>query len=90
MEIAITRISENGQIVIPAEIRRDAKIGKSTKFLVINRGGNILLKQIRSEALENEMALMEKVMRGEEQIKKGKYSKADSSMKAADIDRLLT
>ncbi len=89
MEVAITKISENGQVVIPAEVRKDAKIKPSTKFLVFNEGGNILLKMIRKEALARDMHLLEMIERSEEQIKAGKFVKADTSMSDEEIDDLL-
>ncbi len=83
MEVSITKMSENGQVVIPAEVRKDAGIKPSTKFLVFNEGGNILLKRISKETL------LKSIQRSEEQIKKGKFVKANTSMKDEDIDNLL-
>ena len=89
MEVAITKISQNGQVVIPSEIRKDAGIKPSTKFIVFNEDGNILLKQIKKESLSNDMRLIDKVLRSEDQINKGKIVKADISMKDEEIDDLL-
>jgi AbrB family looped-hinge helix DNA binding protein len=89
MEVAITKMSQNGQVVIPAEIRRDASIKPSTKFIVFNKGGNILLKQIRKESLMRDIKLIEKIERSEEQIKRGKFVKADTRMSDVEIDDLL-
>lgn len=89
MEVAITKMSQNGQVVIPAEIREDAGIGPSTKFIVFNQDGNILLKQIRKENLAKDMELIERLSRSEEQIRNGKCVKANTKMKAEDIDDLL-
>lgn len=89
MEVAITKISQNGQVVIPAEIRKDAGIKPSTKFIVFNQDGNIMLKQIKQEALMDDMLLLEKIRRSEEQIKKGKFVKADTSMSDKEVDDLL-
>lgn len=89
MEVAITKLSENGQVVIPAEIRRDAGIRPSTKFLVFNEGGNILLKIIRKESLAKDMHLLEMIERSEEHIKAGRFTKADTSMSDEEIDDLL-
>ena len=55
MEVAITKISQNGQVVIPSEVRKDAGVKPSTQFLVFNEDGNILLKQIRKESLKEDM-----------------------------------
>lgn len=89
MEVAITKMSENGQVVIPAEIRKDAGIKPSTKFLVFNEGGNILLKIIQKEVLAKDMHLLEMIERSEKQIKAGKFIKADTSMSDEEIDDLL-
>ena len=90
MEVAITKISENGQVVIPSEIRKDARIKPSTKFIVFNEGGNIMLKQIKKEALKEDMLLIERIIKSEEQIKEGKFVKADTTMSDEEIDDLLT
>lgn len=89
MEVAITKMSENGQVVIPAEVRKDARIKTATKFLVFNENGNILLKMIRKENLSKDIRLLEMIERSEEQIKSGKFTKADTSMPDEEIDDLL-
>jgi AbrB family looped-hinge helix DNA binding protein len=90
MEISITKMSQNGQIVIPSEIRKDAGIGPAEKFIVFNQNGNILLKKIRKETLSKEMELIEKVALSEKQIKKKQYTKVDSRMSSEEIDKALT
>ena len=89
MEVSITKLSGNGQVVIPAEIRKDAGIKPSTKFLVFNEGGNILLKMIKKEILARDIHLIEDIERSEEQISSGKAVKADTSMSDEEIDDLL-
>jgi len=89
MEVSITKLSENGQVVIPIEIRKDARLKPSTKFLVFNKGGNILLKIIRKETLTKDIHLIEAIERTEEQISSGKTVKANTSMNDEEIDDLL-
>jgi|TARA_B100002003_G_scaffold250073_1_gene288166 AbrB family looped-hinge helix DNA binding protein len=89
MEVAITKISQNGQIVIPAEIMKDAGIKPLTKFIVTNRGGNIFLKQVRKDKLDEDITLIENIERSEDEISKGKVVKADTKMSAKEIDNLL-
>jgi AbrB family looped-hinge helix DNA binding protein len=89
MEVAITKMSKKGQVVIPIEVRKDAGIKPSTKFIVFNEGGNIMLKQIKKEALKEDMILIERIQKSEEQIKEGKLVKADTSMSEEEIDDLL-
>jgi len=89
MEVAITKISQNGQVVIPSGVRRDAGIKPSTQFLVFNEDGNILLKQIKKESLRNDLLLIDKIKRSEDEIKNGKFVKADTRMRDGEIDDLL-
>lgn len=89
MEVALTRISQNGQVVIPSEVRKDAGIKPSTQFLVFNEDGNILLKQIKKESLREDMLLLDKIKRSEDQIKNGKFIRADTRMSDREIDDLL-
>ena len=89
MEVSITKMSQNGQIVIPSEIRKDAGIEPLTKFIVFNENGNILLKKIRKESLSKDMELIEKIQRSEEQIKNKDFIKADTKMSDKEIDDLL-
>ena len=90
MEVALTKISQNGQVVIPSEVRKDASIKPSTQFLVFNENGNILLKQINKEALKRDMMLVEKIKSSEDEIKKGNFVTADTKMSDEEIDDLLT
>ena len=90
MEVSMTKISKNGQIVIPAEIRRDAGIEPFTKFLVFNEGGNILLKKIQKEKLARDIELINNIEQSEYQIAKGNFTKVNASMKDEDIDEMLT
>ncbi len=89
MEIAITKMSENGQVVIPAEVREDAGIKPSTKFLVFNQGGDVLLKVINKETLTKDISLLESIEMSEKQIKAGKFVKVNTFMSDEKIDALL-
>lgn len=89
MEISLTKLSPNGQVVIPSEIRKEAGLKPSTKFIVFNEGGNILLKQIRTETLRKDVELLQRIQMTEEQIATGKIVKANTSMSDEEIDDLL-
>jgi len=89
MEVAITKMSPNGQIVIPADIRKDAKIDPSSKFLVFNKGGDIILKRLSKDILEEELKLFESILEGEKDIREGRYIRVDSKMSTKEMDRLL-
>lgn len=80
-------MSDNGQIVIPSEVRKEAKLRPKTKFLVINNGKDILLKQIDEIQIAQE--LLKKIRKSEEEIKKGLSTTVKASMKEEEIDALL-
>jgi len=45
MQIAVTRMSSKGQIVIPAEIREGIDVGD--KFIIIKNEGRFILKRVK-------------------------------------------
>ena len=55
MEVSITTISRNGQIVIPYDIRKALGIEPSEKFLVVSEGDTIMLKRLKKERLKKEL-----------------------------------
>ena len=89
MEVSITKMSRNGQVVIPAEIRRDAGLKSKTKFLVFNEDGNIMLKIINEDMLRGEIDLINRIEKSEREVKEGKAVKADTKMPVKEIDDLL-
>ena len=51
MTVAFSRMSRNGQVVVPADVRRSAGVSAGAKFLVFDRGGSIVLQPIDERAL---------------------------------------
>lgn len=89
MEVAVTKIAQNGQVVIPVEIRKEAKIKPSEKFIVYYNGAEIMLKPIEGKSFLEEMQLLAKIKLAEDEIKAGKVVIADSKMSEKKIDKLL-
>ena len=89
MEVAITKMSANGQVVIPYDIRMKCNVAPATKFIVFNKGGDILLKQIKEEDLEGDLDLIREIGEGEEDVNNGRFVEVDSSMNVEDIYSLL-
>ncbi len=56
MEVELTRISEKGQIVIPASIRKEMGIEKSDQFLVFGEDSTIVLKKVEKSAMSKSLA----------------------------------
>ena len=88
MEVSITKMSQNGQVVIPSEIRKEARLKPQTKFIVLNDGEDILLKKVTEKILED-FRVLKDIEEGEEQIRRGEYVEADTSMTEEEIDKLL-
>jgi len=82
-------MSRNGQIVIPSEIRKEAKLRPSTKFIVFNENGDIYLKKIEKKELLKRFDLMKRIEKSEEEIAKRRSVKADTKMSNEEIDDLL-
>ena len=77
-EIAITKMSSKGQVVIPAEMRTDIKEGE--KIIIIKSGGQIIMKK----ATELDKNLKEDLIfakRTEEALKK--YEKGEFTTSSA-------
>lgn len=55
MEVAVTKISSNGQIVISSEIRKALDISPGDKFLVIGEDNGIVLRSLKKKDLKQEM-----------------------------------
>ncbi|MBU3923974.1 MAG: AbrB/MazE/SpoVT family DNA-binding domain-containing protein [Nanoarchaeota archaeon] len=89
MELAITKMSANGQVVIPSGIREGCRISPATKFLVFSKGRDILLKRIDERNLEEDMDLVLSIERSEEDIKNGKFVSVNSEVNVNEIDLLL-
>jgi AbrB family looped-hinge helix DNA binding protein len=54
MEVSVTTISRNGQIVIPTDIRKALGIEAFEKFLVFGEGDMIIIKRMNKNALKKE------------------------------------
>jgi len=87
--VEITRMSPNGQVVIPADIRRSANLKPLTQFLVLNENGNIILKKIEEKKIIEEMKLSKELNQSEEDIKEGKVIELDSKMSIKEMDKIL-
>jgi AbrB family looped-hinge helix DNA binding protein len=89
MEVAITTMSQNGQIVIPSGIRKEAGLKPSSKFMIINEGKDIILRHLNEQALKEEIEFLRSISRGMADIKAGRYTVADTNMSKKEILALL-
>jgi len=89
MTINLTKMSANGQVVIPADVRKLAKLKPSAQFLVVNKGSDIVLKHVTKEDILVDLDLAERIEKAEEDFKLSRYTKANSKMSTKEIDDLL-
>jgi len=75
MDVAITRMSSKGQIVIPASMRADIPEGE--KLLIIRDGGRYILKPLAGlePALKEDLLFAEKTEQAFEEYRKGTFTK---------------
>jgi len=77
-QIDITKMSSKGQIVIPAELRKDMMEGD--KIVVIRNNDQIILKKADKfdKSLEEDLEFARRTERAWQQIKEGKCKKMSS------------
>jgi AbrB family looped-hinge helix DNA binding protein len=73
MDVAITKMSSKGQVVIPASMRTDLPEGE--KILIIKEGERIILKPLTDlePALKEDILFAEKTEQAFEEYKKGVF-----------------
>jgi AbrB family looped-hinge helix DNA binding protein len=54
MEVAFTRMSRKGQIVVPKKVRDKVKFEPSDRFIVYEAGDNIVIKKVSEKMLMEE------------------------------------
>ncbi|HIH24892.1 TPA: AbrB/MazE/SpoVT family DNA-binding domain-containing protein [Candidatus Woesearchaeota archaeon] len=80
MEFEFTRMSPNGQIVIPAQIRKSAKFDAKDRFLVISENDTIIIKKLTRADFAKDLALLGRIAEAEEQVRKGETLTLPASM----------
>ena len=72
-EIAITRMSSKGQVVIPSEMRADFKEGE--KLLVIKSRGRLILKKAKDmdKNLEEDLIFARRTEKAWKRYEKGEF-----------------
>ncbi len=60
MEFEIAKIGERGQVVIPQSFREDMSIHKGDKFMVLQRGGMLVLKKLYAPSLDDFEKMLQK------------------------------
>ena len=73
MEIAITKISSKGQIVIPSNMRKDISVGE--ELLIIKDHDRFIMKKIKeiSKQLKEDLEFAKRVEKAWKRYEKGKF-----------------
>mgnify|MGYP001563261931 CR=1 FL=1 len=77
MEIALTKMSSKGQIVIPAEMRKD--INEGEKLIVIKSNGTLIMKKASklNEKFKEDLEFAKRTEEAWKSIEEGKGIKMD-------------
>mgnify|MGYP001768093565 CR=1 FL=1 len=78
--LATTRMSSKGQVVIPEAIRKQLNLKEGSQFIVVGEGDVVILKAISAPDLESFDAL----------IQKARQQAEASGLKRADIADAVT
>ena len=76
--LATTRMSSKGQVVIPEAIRKQLNLKEGSQFIVVGEGDVVILKAITAPTLESFDALIQKARQQAEEsgLKRGDISAA--------------
>lgn len=77
MDVAITKMSSKGQIVIPKEMRDNLEVGE--KLLVIKKDNQLILQKVSSldEKFKEDLEFAQKTEEAYQRIEKGEGIKMD-------------
>ena len=78
MDIAITKISSRGQIVIPADMRENLKEGE--KLAIIRNNDQLILKKVSdfSSTLEEDLEFAKRTEKAYKKYDKGEFVEMDA------------
>ena len=87
MEVAITKISSKGQIVIPSNMRRDIKVGE--EFLIIKDQNRLVMKKISevTEKLKDDLRFAKRVEKAWKEYEKGKFKSLTADKFLEELDK---
>jgi AbrB family looped-hinge helix DNA binding protein len=87
MDVAITKVSSKGQIVIPSNMRKD--IGVGDQFLIIKEDNKFIMKKINELAkdLKQELVFAQRVEKAWNQYEKGKFKSASAKKFLEELEK---
>lgn len=87
MQIAITKMSSKGQIVIPQEMRGDIKVGE--KIVIMKSRGNLVLKREKefSKKLEEDLEFARRTEEAYKSYERGEFKSMDAKDFLKEIEK---
>jgi len=87
MEVAITKVSSKGQIVIPSNMRKDISVGD--QFLIIKEDNKFIMKKINELAkdLKQELVFAQRVEKAWNLYEKGKFKSMPAKKFLEELDK---
>lgn len=87
MQIAITKMSSKGQIVIPQEMRGDMKVGE--KIVIMKSRGNLVLKREKefSKKLEEDLEFARRTEKAYKSYERGEFKSMDADDFLKEIEK---
>ena len=82
--LATTKMSSKGQVVIPEDIRKRLKIGAGSRFVVVGQDDVIILKAIEPPSMKEFNSLIKKVR---QEAKKAGLKRTDISEAVSKVRR---
>ena len=79
-DIATTKLSSKGQVVIPEEVRNKLKLKPGARFIVVGEKDVVILKTISAPTLDEFDSLIAKARKAARQV----------GLKKTDIDRAVS
>ncbi len=78
-DIATTRLSSKGQVVIPGDIRKKLNLTEGTRFIVLGEKDAVILKKIAPPSMKEFDRL----------LKEARKAVKEAGLKPSDIDALI-
>ena len=87
MDVAVTRVSSKGQIVIPSNMRKDIGIGD--QFLIIKEDNRFIMKKISEIAkdLKQELIFAQRVEKAYNSYEKRKFKSSSAKKFLEELDK---
>jgi len=89
VEVAITKLSSKGQIVIPSHLRKDFKIGE--ELLILKNNDQMILQRIKNidKKFKEELKLALRTEKAIEKYEKGQFKQKSAKEFLEDIEKWL-